>query len=374
MCTFPGSVPTAARAALTLLTVLTPLAAQDPPLDAPDVARLRALGTGAYPMQQQGLSPPTSTDFAIAIRGLADEPAVTTLACRALHTLFAQDFAKDLATADRHRIGRAVVTAVTADDPDLASAARIALRDLARLPRADDQASIASEDLRRLVIGAADQLEQGSLLQRRTAAQCMVDVAPTLDPPLRTWILRGLLRGLEDVEPGPDATPEFHERQQTRRWMKTALATIPAPDAPLATEVVTELLPEVAATGVNPFVFWSRGTVLSGLARQLPQLDGELRETVLAALLGNATDPDNAYMPTSGRISPLRHAGLDALALALPALNEDERARAKEARDQLRATADAWTAEGAKDAPLPPNLVDISRMFDAFDAAWEASR
>jgi hypothetical protein len=96
----------------------------------------------------------------------------------------------------------------------------------------------------------------------------------------------------------------------------------------LANEVAARLL---AATKDNPAPMLGAVRVWQGLASLAATTSKETRERIVGAIVSAVGDRRWAYMPTSGVLSPPKHAGAEALAILTSFLTLQEVERAEEA-------------------------------------------
>lgn len=299
------------------------------------IARLNGIGLGDYLLEKAGKPPIGVWDVGVVLVGLGSaEAKIAEGAVRAVRVLADRPLFADLHPAVAVDIVEGLLGRIGGEQEETAISALVAI---------DRNTPQWMDPFREKAVGLAEaRIGEPNPEARRRAAILLGALGPRLGEDER---VRGVRRLLEVLE-GPLAEASAGERaHMAEGFMLRALALMGVSDAALAERAARQILLRLRTMTRDPGHL--PATIYGGLGRHGTEAGAEVREKILERLLADLADEELMYTVTSGRRTPLRHPCSDAVVTLVPALSDEQVARAiavfEEARD--RATTARWDAE-----------------------------
>jgi hypothetical protein len=290
------------------------------------VLRLEQIGTPSAQLR------PTRADLPLVLQGLrARDSTISGYACLAVEKMAQQ---KLFQPADREAIWDSLQPHLHGPSEKTCEWSARALAALTQHPNllTDTILSQAyAETLAMLGTNATDVRRRGAGLSRHLAPRLTTDQQGQLDGALLTLPVASA----ED-QVSQNATAQCGEMLLAA--LVTAVPYVKQED--LANNLATRLLTVVeddARSGQSATIAQAgswlprQGACLIGLAQLASVTKRTTRDQIVATVLQATSDTRLSYSQTSGRVSPPKHAGADALALLVPSLTREELATATQA-------------------------------------------
>jgi hypothetical protein len=340
-------------AALLVLASVAP--GQSEPFDpAAALRRCRWIAAGEYQRSRARIPEPEADDVVLCAQALAhDDVPLRQQACFAAAALVRQRFFAGLPQERRRALVLPVIGLLASDDADLADASAQALGQFAAVDGVLEERDARSAIVQALALVLLEDVEA-----RRRAGLLLEKLVRAAGESSQQQVARTVLLALDRYPRGAD---EGERAAVARTTLQGVLARLQVRDQQLADELAARFLADLQGDLAWGF-HYARGDATLGLGRTFAALAGDRRAAALAALRAAIGDPRLQYMRTSGRRTPFRHHGHEALALAAPAL----------ALDEVAAVAKEATAAREAAAASGCNQEDLAGMYDDLQAALAA--